>query len=109
MYKFNWAKTSIDILLKAVSHECLDRFAPEHRDLVQKMFIESSSSAQNRAQMRQQSSAHTSAGEAQTSFDAADKHWATSNVSKRGALVGGGRVKGGQEGKMFGQNDPRGQ
>jgi len=107
MYKFNWAKTSIDILLKAVAQQYLDRFAPEHRQLVSNMYHESSTSQASRAQDRNQMQGHSSAGEAQTSFDAADKLWAKTNVSKRGALVGGGRVaQGGESGKMFGQNDP---
>jgi len=99
MYKFNWAKTAIDMLLKEVRLH-LDRFAPEHRDQVQQFYINSTSASQSRTQQRQQSGA-----EAFSSFESADKFWAASDVSARGALVGGGRVKNGQEGKMFGQHD----
>lgn len=99
MYKFNWAKTTIDILLKEVRLH-LDRFAPEHRDQVQQFYVNSTSASQTRVQQRQQSGT-----EGLTSFESADKFWAASDVSARGALVGGGRVKNGQEGKMFGQHD----
>ena len=103
-YKFHWAKTTVDMLLKFVTEHKERCFSPQQCEMIQAWNLESLESSRMRKQLRMQGNDADGERAARGSFEVAEKHWEAAQVSGRAAVVGGGRQnQGGQDGKMFGQ------